>query len=229
MAEQLLELFDFSQNNQTPMSLVMITMIMAGVLGSLIGFVYRKNHYVVSVEQRFELSLVAICIVVAVIMLVISTNVLLSLGLIGALSIIRFRAAIKNILDMVYIFWAVGTGLTIGAGAYPAAVSLTFGLGIIFYFAERSGYLRFGADSVIVSLNGSSDALNNGIIIEMAAELQHIEMKSMQASSSSGNAEFVYSVNSKSPEKFDRWLENIRALDQNLTVSVLKPETNLYL
>ena len=95
---------------------VVISLVASLVIGLIIYFVYRKTFAGVVYSRSFNLSLVMLTMVSALVLMMISSNMALSLGMVGALSIVRFRTAIKDPIDTVFMFWAVGEGLAVGAG-----------------------------------------------------------------------------------------------------------------
>lgn len=117
-------------------------LLTALIMGVVIYFVYRKFYTGVIYSRSFAISLVGMTILTAMVTLAISTNIVISLGMVGALSIVRFRTAIKDPLDLLYLFWAITTGITSGAGMYVlvfvAAVVMTVMI-IIFYNKQHNG------------------------------------------------------------------------------------------
>lgn len=104
-----------------PLTLV-FTMAIALLVGLGIFYVYKKFYVGVVYDHTFNISLVIMTILVAVIIVTISTNITLSLGMVGALSIVRYRTAIKNPLDLMFLFWAITSGIAIGAQHYYIAL-----------------------------------------------------------------------------------------------------------
>ena len=103
-----------------PWSLV-LTLAMSLLLGLGIFLVYRKCFIGVVYDHSFNISLVVMTILTAVIIVTISSNIMLSLGMVGALSIVRYRTAVKSPLDLMFLFWAITTGIAAGAGYYYIA------------------------------------------------------------------------------------------------------------
>lgn len=103
-----------------PWSLV-LTLAMSLLLGLGIFLVYRKCFIGVVYDHSFNISLVVVTILTAVIIVTISSNIMLSLGMVGALSIVRYRTAVKSPLDLMLLFWAITTGIAAGAGYYYIA------------------------------------------------------------------------------------------------------------
>ena len=109
----------------------LIAMVAALVIGMFIFVVYKKTFNSVMYSTGFAMTLVGMTMVTTLVMLAVTSNVVLSLGMVGALSIVRFRAAIKEPMEIVYLFWAVAAGIVIGAGMLPLAVIGSAIIGVI--------------------------------------------------------------------------------------------------
>lgn len=117
---------------------ILIGMLIALVIGLFIFVVYRKTFNGVMYSSGFALSLVGLSLVTTLVIMAVTSNVVLSLGMVGALSIVRFRAAIKEPIEIVYLFWAIAAGIVIGAGMIPLVVIGSAIIGIILIlFANR--------------------------------------------------------------------------------------------
>ncbi len=118
---------------------VIINFVAACIISILIYISYRISHSGAVYSQRFNVSLVMLVLVTTLVMNVIGNNIALSLGMVGALSIVRFRTAIKDPRDTAYIFWAIAVGICCGVSDY-----LTAGIGtvIIFMFLVLFGFVR---------------------------------------------------------------------------------------
>ena len=110
----------------------LVAIALAFALSLFIVFVYRATYSGVSYNKNFANCLIMLSMVTAVVILVISSNVVLSLGMVGALSIVRFRTAIKEPTDTAFMFWAIATGIICGAGYVTLAVLMTLLLGLLF-------------------------------------------------------------------------------------------------
>ena len=121
-------------------SSIIITLLFAFIVGLLIYFTYLKCYKGVIYSQSFNASLVLMCVITATVIMVISSNVVLSLGMVGALSIVRFRAAIKEPLEIAFLFWAIAVGIVLAAGLIVLAVigSAVIGLILIVFVNRRS-------------------------------------------------------------------------------------------
>ncbi|MCM1181904.1 MAG: DUF4956 domain-containing protein [Roseburia sp.] len=115
-----------------------IAMGIAFVLGLFIFYTYKKTFNGVLYSAGFGVSLIALTMITTLVILAVTSNIVLSLGMVGALSIVRFRTAIKEPLDIAYLFWAVGAGIVTGAGLIPLAVFGSLFIGVVlFVFVNR--------------------------------------------------------------------------------------------
>lgn len=101
---------------------IVISLALAILLGSAIYFVYKRYYAGVVFSKSFAVTLIGMTIMTCMVTLAISSNLVISLGMVGALSIVRYRTAVKDPLDLLYMFWAITTGITVGAGMYVLAV-----------------------------------------------------------------------------------------------------------
>lgn len=101
-----------------------LSLLVALAMGILIYYVYKRFFTGVVYSRSFAVTLVGMCVLTCMVTLAISTNVVISLGMVGALSIVRYRTAVKDPLDLLYLFWAITTGITAGAGMYGSWGSL---------------------------------------------------------------------------------------------------------
>ena len=117
---------------------VIIAMFFALVVGLFIFLIYKKSFAGVMFSTGFAGSLVGLCLITTFVILAITSNVILSLGMVGALSIVRFRTAIKEPMEIVFLFWSLAAGIVIGAGMIPLAVIGSVIIGIVLVvFSQR--------------------------------------------------------------------------------------------
>lgn len=110
---------------------VVVSMGIAFAIGLFIFLIYKKTFKGVMYSESFGTSLIAMTLVTTLIILAITSNVVLSLGMVGALSIVRFRTAVKEPMDIAFLFWAISGGIVVGAGLIPLAVFGSAFIGII--------------------------------------------------------------------------------------------------
>ena len=108
-----------------------LALVVALALGLFIFLIYKKTFQGVLYSSTFGVSLVGLTLVTTLVILAVTSNVVLSLGMVGALSIVRFRTAIKDPLDIVYLFWALAAGIVTGAGQFPMAIVGSAVIGVV--------------------------------------------------------------------------------------------------
>ena len=117
---------------------VLIAMLFACVVGLFIFLIYKKTFTGVMYSTGFALTLVGLSLVTTLVILAVTSNIVLSLGMVGALSIVRFRAAIKDPTEIVFLFWSIAAGIVIGAGLIPMALIGSVIIGaVLLVFANR--------------------------------------------------------------------------------------------
>ena len=121
----------------SPLDMVLALVLAFGV-GLFIFLIYKKTYSGVMYSSSFGVTLVALTMITTLVILAVTSNVVLSLGMVGALSIVRFRTAIKEPLDIAFLFWAIAAGIVLAAGMIPLAVFGSVLIGIILLlFANR--------------------------------------------------------------------------------------------
>ncbi|MCD7771604.1 MAG: DUF4956 domain-containing protein [Oscillospiraceae bacterium] len=113
-------------------SYILVTLVCALLCGIIIYFVYKVFYRGAVYSENFAVLIVMITVITAFIVLVIGSNLVLSLGMVGALSIVRFRSAVKDPLDVGFLFWGIASGITSGAGLYPFALIATLGIALVY-------------------------------------------------------------------------------------------------
>lgn len=110
---------------------ISLTLIISFLIGLFIFQVYKKSYQSVVYTKSFSASLVMMTMITSLVILAVTANVVLSLGMVGALSIVRFRAAIKDPMDIVFMFWAIASGIVTGAGFYLLGIVGSLIIGVI--------------------------------------------------------------------------------------------------
>ena len=170
------------------MSDALIAIALSFALSLFIVFIYRATYAGVNYSRNFTGCLMMLSMVTTMVILVISSNMVLSLGMVGALSIVRFRTAVKEPTDTAFLFWAIATGIICGAGYITISILMTLLLGLLFVavhaFAGKQKFgtymvvLRYDADSEVESklaaLNGykMKNKTMTGSYTELVAELK---------------------------------------------------------
>lgn len=110
---------------------MIVTIVLSFGIGLFIFLVYKKTYRGVMYSAGFGTTLIALTMITATVILAVTSNVVLSLGMVGALSIVRFRTAIKDPLDIAFLFWSIGAGIILAAGMIPLAVIGSICIGVI--------------------------------------------------------------------------------------------------
>ena len=180
-----IELFgtDFELANIS-IATILVTLLTAAVCGAVIYLVYRFFNRSVIYNENFNILVILTTIVTSFIIMTISSNVVLSLGMVGALSIVRFRAAVKDPLDIGFLFWGIAAGITAGAQLYWVALLGTAVIAVLYilitiFRKEKKSYLlivRYDASCVNGVLGAVKYRLKNktqtGNKIELTVEVK---------------------------------------------------------
>ena len=163
--------------NITSFSLVdtILAMVIALAIGFFINFVYRKTFNGVMYSSSFGTALVAMCVTTTFVILAVTSNVVLSLGMVGALSIVRFRTAVKEPIEIAYLFWAIAAGIVVGAGMLPLAVfgSVLIGL-ILMLFVNK----KVSDNPYILVVNCDKDQAEQRIMMYVKDKVKKSVIKS---------------------------------------------------
>lgn len=181
---------------------MMIGMLFAVAVGLFIFLIYKKTFSGVMYSSGFAMTLPGLTMVTTLVIMAVTSNVVLSLGMVGALSIVRFRTAIKEPMEIVYLFWSLVAGIVIGAGMIPMAVigSALIGL-LLLIFANR----KLCLNPYIVVLNCSNQAAEETALSKLQTCVERCVVKTKSVSSNgtevtaevrlkSTNTGFVYEL-----------------------------------
>lgn len=132
---------------------IVVDLVLALFMGLIIYQIYKRFYKGVVYSKNYALSLVGMTVLSCMVTLAISTNIIVSLGMVGALSIVRFRTAIKEPLDLMYMFWAITSGITLGASMYILAVIAAIIMFILLFVFDKKSNNR-GAYILVVHYRG---------------------------------------------------------------------------
>ena len=180
--------------NVTSISILdmVLAMALAFGIGMFIYLVYKKTYQGVMYSDSFGVTLVALTMVTTLVILAVTSNVVLSLGMVGALSIVRFRTAIKEPLDIAFLFWSIAVGIVLAAGMIPLAVFGSIIIGIILLvFVNKKSYLM--PYIVVVNCDGHDAEVKATDYIKSKVDRLVVKSKSAQK----GNLELNIEVRLK--------------------------------
>ena len=192
-----------------------IALTLAFGIGVFIFFIYKKTFQGVMYSPSFGVTLIALTMISTLVILAVTSNVVLSLGMVGALSIVRFRTAIKDPLDIAFLFWSIAVGIVLAAGMIPLAVfgSLIIGL-ILVLFVNRKTYVK--PYIIVVSLNDES--AEKEVMDFIKTNTDRLVLKSKTARK--GNIELTYEVRLNSEDAtFVTTLGGKKSVDSAVLVS----------
>ena len=166
--------------NMTSISLLdmALALVLAFGVGLFIFFIYKKTYSGVMFSSSFGVTLVALTMITTLVILAVTSNVVLSLGMVGALSIVRFRTAIKEPLDIAFLFWSIAAGIVLAAGLIPLAVFGSVLIGVILLlFANR----KASANPYIVVLSCEGSESEKAATAYLAEHTKKCVVKSKTA------------------------------------------------
>lgn len=211
----------FTSDMLSAVTAVSITdMILGTVLSFLVGlfifYVYRKTFNGVLYSANFGLTLIALCMIASLLIMAVSSNVVLSLGMVGALSIVRFRTAIKEPLDIAFLFWAIAAGIILATGMIPLAVFGSVVIGVIMLiFANKNG--KYNPYLLVIHLQDSEQEKKIMELIEEKTSRNLIKGKTF---SKDGREELTVEVQLKEGESsFVKEIHEIPGVEDVVMVS----------
>ena len=167
---------------------MVIALILAFGIGMFIFLVYKKTYTGVMYSSSFGVTLVALTMITTVVILAVTSNVVLSLGMVGALSIVRFRTAIKEPLDIAFLFWAIAAGIVLAAGMIPLAVISSVVIGVILLiFVNKKSHCN--PYIVIISCTGHETEKHVMAFLNKQVQKCVVKSKSVQKSAIELNLE----------------------------------------
>lgn len=190
----------------------LVAIALAFALSVSIVYVYRITYGGVSYSKSFAKCLIMLAMVTSAVILVISSNVVLSLGMVGALSIVRFRTAIKEPADTAFMFWAIATGIICGAGYVALSVLVTLLLGLLFVAIHVLGK-NYKRDSYMVVLRCEATCEATNVL----REFPHYRLKNKNMTADSTELVAEMELNPKDMEQ----LESLRDKPGVLELTVM--------
>ena len=173
---------------------IIVTMVLALLLGCAIAWVYRRNYRGVMFSGNFTLTLIMMTLITAPVVLCIKNSVALSMGMVGALSIVRFRTAVKDPLDTAYMFWALTTGILLGAGQFLLTVVAMVLIAIM--MTVLVNIQSKGVNSYLLVIRASAEAERSITQLVSGIRIQKLKSKTVNGSS----VEMTYEVRVDKPD-----------------------------
>ncbi|MCR4621365.1 MAG: DUF4956 domain-containing protein [Clostridiales bacterium] len=207
------EIFQNQSLGTKSIPLVLFTIVMAFVVGVFIYWVYKKTYRGVMFSNNFALTLILMTVITAPVVVCIRNNVALSMGMVGALSIVRFRTAVKDPLDTGYMFWALTMGILLGAGQFLLAALSVVGIAVIIFVLRTM--LRKGEDSYLLVMR-----VNKAGELNAQKLMSKLRFQSLKNKTITGNGiELTYEVRVEKSEAFLNKLLTLEGVKEASLVS----------
>ncbi len=172
-----------------PLFDMVLAILLAFCVGLFIFWIYKRTYSGVMYSGSFGISLIAMTMITTLVILAVTSNIVLSLGMVGALSIVRFRAAIKDPMDIVFLFWSIAAGIVLAAGLLPLAVLGSVLIGVILLvFANR----KSRGNPYILLVVCDNQEVEHKIREMLAASVEKMVVKSKSVSK--GNIELHFEI-----------------------------------
>ena len=152
-----------------------VALVLSFLLGLFVFFIYKQCYAGVMYSPSFGVTLVALCLITTLLILTVVSNIVLSLGMVGALSIVRFRTAIKEPMDIAFLFWAIAAGIVLAAGLVFLAVGGSLFIGAVLYAFSRR---RSPDTPYILMVHCDSGEVENRAKELIASQVKRMQLKS---------------------------------------------------
>ena len=202
-----------------PIQTVFLVLIVAFIVAMIIYLTYKNTYTGVMYNPRFNVSLIMITMVTTIVMVVIGSNISVSLGMVGALSIIRFRTAVKDPRDTAFIFWAVVTGLACGTENYTIVLAGSIVICLILF-----GFKKVIAkdDKYLLIIKGKEFNIQN-IEKEIERNVKYLKCKGKYIKDD--NIELIYNIKLKK-NKDDKFINSLKENIQIDLVNLVENNTD---
>ena len=182
---------------------IVFSLVLAFAVGLFIAFVYRKNYRGVMYSNNFVLTLVMMTLITCPVVMCIKESIQLSMGMVGALSIVRFRTAVKEPLDTAYMFWALTMGILLGAGQFFLTAVTVVGIAILLTVLVRIQSGKLNSYLLVVRMADGSEKA----VAQAVNGLKFSRLKSKTISAAGVEATYEIRV-----EKHDAFLNKVNAI-----------------
>ena len=195
----------FSSQTITPASFptILLSLVLALAAGLFIAWIYRRNYRGVMYSNNFTLTLVMMTLITCPVVMCIRESIQLSMGMVGALSIVRFRTAVKDPLDTAYMFWALTMGILLGAGQFFLTACAVVGIGLLLTVLVHVQSKGLNSYLLVVRMAEESERQANQLVNNL--KVQQLKSKTVSAN----GVEATYEVRVDKP---DALLNKLRAL-----------------
>ncbi len=188
----------FSSQTITPASFptILLSLVLALAAGLFIAWIYRRNYRGVMFSNNFTLTLVMMTLITCPVVMCIRESIQLSMGMVGALSIVRFRTAVKDPLDTAYMFWALTMGILLGAGQFFLTACAVVGIGLLLTLLTHMQSKGLNSYLLVVRMGDDAERQANQLVNGL--KMQQLKSKTVSAN----GIEATYEVRVDKPDAF---------------------------
>jgi uncharacterized membrane protein YhiD involved in acid resistance len=201
---------------------IAIAMALSFVLSAMIGWVYRATHRNVSYSQSYVQTLVILGMLISLIMLVVGSNIARAFALVGALSVVRFRNAIKETRDVGFIFLVMGVGMAVGTRFYLLAVVAAVAISLIIMLMSRFNWFALNVRRQVVKVQVPADEDYTPVVQDvLIRHTDEFELVSMESIRGGALTELMYTVKIKKGSEPSDLIGGLRERNHGQSVTVL--------
>ena len=207
----------FSSQTISPASfpVILLSMVLALLAGMFIAWIYRRNYRGVMYSNNFTLTLIMMTLITCPVVMCIRESIQLSMGMVGALSIVRFRTAVKDPLDTAYMFWALTMGILLGAGQFFLTACAVVGIGLLLTVIVHIQSKGINSFLLVIRMGEEAERAANQIVNGNGVKMQQLKSKTV----SSSGIEATYEVRVDKPDALLNKLRNIPGVHDATLVS----------
>ena len=209
---------NLSSGSSVTLTDIVIALIASLICAGIISYTYKYAYQGILYQKSFNLSLILISLITTSVITVISGNLILSLGMVGALSIVRFRAAVKDPLDIVFMFWAVSIGIANGVAAFKVSFAATIIISIVIMISKR---VPMSTKSYLLIVK-CDPSIENELIKVLSEETKNFYLKSKNINDN--QAEMIFETQINDQEILSKKISELSGV---LDVSILSYSSNI--
>ena len=205
----------FASQTIAPSSIltILFSLVLALLAGLFIAWIYRRNYRGVMYSNNFALTLIMMTLITCPVVMCIRESIQLSMGMVGALSIVRFRTAVKDPLDTAYMFWALTMGILLGAGQFFLTACAVVGIGLLLTLIVHIQAKGTNSYLLVVRMGEEAERQANSLI--NGVKMQQLKSKTVTSS----GVEATYEVRVDKPDQLLNKLRNVPGVHDATLVS----------
>lgn len=203
-------------NTDIPTIQIVMTLGITFVIALYIFFIYRMVNKTALYDKSFHVSMAIISVITAGIIIAMQSSIVISLGMVGALSIVRFRTAIKNPMDLLFLFWSIGVGIICGAGLFEIALIVSLMVTVGIFLLE---FMPDNKKTYLLIINGTCE-LDEAVLTEQIKKYaRFVKVRSRNLKKNS--VDYIFEVHTKREKEL---LDDLSAVDAIAQMSLLSHE-----